>query len=87
MNPLDNYPQIRRVLYAIQWLVNGVLTLAGAYFLISQTAPDDLPHWYVYTLALAPVLWTYLGITAQTNVTPSPTPIEPPPGPDDPFMG
>lgn len=69
MNPLDQYPQVRRYLYMLQWVANGVLAVAGAYFAASSAGVDDLPHWYVLTLAVAPVLWTYLGVTAQSNVT------------------
>jgi hypothetical protein len=76
MNPLDEYPQVRKFLYLIQWLVNGVLVVAGAIFLAQQRSLDSLPEWYVITTAVAPVLWTYLGITAQTNVREDP----PPPG-------
>jgi len=71
MNPLDQHPEIRRYLYIVQWVVNGILTVAGAYFLIDGTAIEDLPKWYVIAVGVAPVLWTYLGITAQTNVTPN----------------
>ena len=68
MNPLDQYPQVRRYLYLIQWVANGLLAVAGAYFVAAGVGVDDLPRWYVITLAVAPVLWTYLGITAQANV-------------------
>lgn len=71
MNPLDDYPQVRKALYFFQWLVNGVLAVAGAVFAVGDTSIDGLPEWYVLTLAIAPVLWTYLGITAQTNVKPN----------------
>jgi hypothetical protein len=82
MNPLDEYPQARKYLYMFQWLVNGVLTIAGAYFLIEGTPVEDLPKWYYLTLGIAPVLWTVLGITAQTNVAPKePEPVEPPANP------
>jgi uncharacterized membrane protein YhdT len=88
MNPLDQYPEARKYLYMLQWIVNGVVTIAGAYFLIDGTAMEDLPRWYVLTVGIAPVLWTYLGITAQTNVTeaiPLPGPeIHPPAPPDEP---
>ena len=67
MNPLDQYPQIRQALYLVQWVVNGVLTVAGVVFVTLGTDLDSLPSWYVLTLAVAPVLWTYLGITAQSN--------------------
>ena len=70
MNPLDQYPGIRKALYTVQWLVNGVLTIAGVVFLTRGTSTENLPDWYVLALAIAPVLWTYLGLTAQAN-TPS----------------
>lgn len=68
MNPLNSRPQIRNALYIVQWLVNGVLTVAGAYFAIDGTGLDALPRWYVVALAVGPVLWTYLGLTASANV-------------------
>ena len=70
MNPLDRYPSIRAALYMIQWVVNGVLVIAGVVFTALGTSLDALPSWYVLALAIAPVLWTYLGLTAQGN-TPS----------------
>ena len=70
MNPLDSYPKARKALYAVQWVVNGVLTIAGVVFVAQGTALDALPQWYVLALAIAPVLWTYLGLTAQSNVDP-----------------
>lgn len=70
MNPLSNYPGVRSALYLVQWVANGVLTIAGVVFATMGTAIDSLPMWYVLSLAIAPVLWTYLGVTAQQN-TPS----------------
>lgn len=67
MNPLDKYPAIRSALYMVQWIANGVLVIAGVVFATLGTALDDLPRWYVLALAVAPVLWTYLGVTAQSN--------------------
>lgn len=67
MNPLNEYPQIRKALYLVQWVVNGVLTIAGVVFVTMGTDLDHLPTWYVLTLAVAPALWTYLGLTAQSN--------------------
>lgn len=85
MNPLDQYPEARKYLYMFQWVVSGILTLAGAYFLFSGEDMDDLPQWYVIAVGVAPILWTYLGITAQTNVQTKPelpvTPSEPMPQP------
>lgn len=67
MNPLDRYPSVRAALYLFQWVVNGVLTIAGVVFVSLGTPLDSLPQWYVLALAVAPALWTYLGITAQAN--------------------
>lgn len=67
MNPLDQYPQIRAALYLVQWVANGVLSITGVVFATLGTSLDALPKWYVLTLAIAPVLWTYLGLTAQKN--------------------
>ena len=73
MNPLNKYPRVREVCYFLQWVVNGVLALAGAYFAVIADGMTvaALPEWYAVTLACAPVLWTYLGLTAQANVFPA----------------
>lgn len=68
MNPLDNLPQVRKVLYVIQWVLNGAATVLGAFFAASDRTVNQLPDWYVISLAVLPVLWTYLGITASQNV-------------------
>jgi hypothetical protein len=67
VNPLDQYPAVRSALYMAQWVANGVLVIAGVVFATLGTSLDDLPRWYVLALAIAPVLWTYLGVTAQAN--------------------
>lgn len=67
MNPLDRYPSVRAGLYMVQWFVNGVLTIAGVVFVTRGVPVENLPEWYVLALAVAPVLWTYLGVTAQSN--------------------
>ena len=77
MNPLNDRPAVRKVLYLVQWVENGLLAVAGAFFSLSNTSIDALPKWYVLTLGIGPVLWAYLGITAQANVTtPEPEPVE-----------
>lgn len=73
MNPLNDLPGVRKVLYVIQWVVNGILVVAGAVFVANGTEVEDWPAWYAMALAVGPVLWTYLGITAQQN---TPTPVE-----------
>jgi len=75
MNPLNDLPAVRKVLYIVQWVLNGVLVIAGVVFLTQGTDVEDLPQWYVLSLAVLPALWTYLGITAQANVDES-TPVE-----------
>lgn len=67
MNPLNSYPAARKALYTIQWFLNGVATVLGAFFVATQTGAEDLPQWYVVGLAVLPVLWTYLGLTAAGN--------------------
>lgn len=67
-NPLDNYPSIRSGLYLTQWIVTGIQTVLSAFFAFQLGSPDDWPRWFLASLAVAPVLWAYLGITAQTNV-------------------
>lgn len=67
MNPLDNLPQVRKVLYVVQWVLNGIATVLSAWFLASDRPMDRWPEWFVVSLAVLPVLWTYLGITASKN--------------------
>lgn len=76
MNPLNDYPAARLWLYRVQWVLNGVIAVLGAYFAVTQTAIDDLPQWYVVTLAVLPVLWTYLGVQAAANTPTVPPPVE-----------
>lgn len=72
MNPLEQYPKIRSALYFVQWAVNGLLAVAGAIFVARQTPLDQLPEWYVLACAIGPVVWAYLGMTAQRNVNTGP---------------
>lgn len=64
MNPLNDYPQIRKVLYLIQWITTG-LTGAGAIYF---TAVNEDPQWFKVLIAILAFVWTYTGITAQQNV-------------------
>jgi len=73
-NPLDRHPKVREALLLVQWLVTGIQVVLGALFTFLYGAtPDDLrlewPVWFLASLAVAPVLWAYLGFTAQNNVT------------------
>lgn len=71
MNPLSNYPGVREVLYVVQWTITGIQTVLSAYFAFARPEMDSWPTWFLASLAVAPVLWAYLGITAQSNITPS----------------
>ena len=65
MNPLSEYPEIRKYLYTLYWVVGIVLgSLSAAYSL-----GDTIPHW----LKVFAVVYGYvaipLGFTAAQNVT------------------
>lgn len=64
MNPLDSYPNLRRILYVVQWLTNLVLGIVS----IVLVALGDNPMWWVIVQAVFNFVWTYTGLTAQTNV-------------------
>lgn len=68
-NPLDRHPQVREALLNVQWGVTGLQTVGSALFLFMYQSPADWPVWFLASLAVAPVLWGYLGFTAQANVT------------------
>jgi hypothetical protein len=64
MNPLDNYPSARKVAYLLQWLSTLATGILGVIF----TAGDEVPEWYTVTVAVLAFVWSYTGLTAQTNV-------------------
>lgn len=70
-NPLDTRPEIREYLYFAQWFLTGIQTVLSALFAFTHGAPEDWPQWFLGTLAVLPVLWAYLGVTAKANVTPA----------------
>lgn len=72
MNPLNDLPAVRKALYILQWVVNGILAVTGAVVVVKGWGIEQLPEWYVLALGIGPVLWTYLGITAQQHVPDSP---------------
>lgn len=63
MNPLDNYPAVRRAAYFVQWVVNLSLGVVG----IVLTANGESPQWFIITGAVFNFVWTYTGLTAQVN--------------------
>jgi hypothetical protein len=66
MNPLEQYPNVRRYVYAGMWLVGLVLTAAQ----IGVAAIDGAqqPAWLTVALAVFPAVAAYVGYTAQQNV-------------------
>ena len=64
-NPLNDYPQARKIAYYGQFVVAGLLTLVGIGF---AAAGAGLPQWYVVASAVTQALWSYLGLTASQNV-------------------
>jgi len=65
MNPLGNYPEIRKALYTIQYVVSGLMLLIGVGYGATAT---PLPSWYAVASAVLSVLWAYTGITASSNI-------------------
>lgn len=68
MNPLDNYPGARKALYLLQWVVNLALGITA----LVLTTQSQSPEWFVLTGAVFNFVWTYTGITAQTNTVDKP---------------
>lgn len=69
MNPLEQYPEVRKALYTVQWVVSGVMLILGV---VWASLPDvGVPDWYVVLSAALSALWAYTGLTAASN-TPTP---------------
>ena len=68
MNPLEQYPEIRRVLYFVQWVVNLVLGV----LMVVLVALGQSPVWFVIVTGAFNFIWSYTGLTAGANVTPKP---------------
>lgn len=68
MNPLNQYPKARKVAYAIQWVVNGIMGIIGI-ILTANYGLDGVPAWYVTANLVFNFVWTYTGLTAQSNVS------------------
>lgn len=68
MNPLEQYPQIRKALYLIQWIVNLVMGALGIVFLNDST--PGVPQWFTVAGLVLAFVWAYSGLTAQNNTHP-----------------
>ena len=66
MNPLNDYPNARRIAYQVFWTVS---LLIGAAHVGFQSADVGVPVWLTTTLAVLPFVGAGIGYTAQANVT------------------
>lgn len=67
MNPLTKHPKVREVAYLLWWIASGVTGVTWAAYLAIQ--PDDVPTPVLVAALVVSLAGTYLGFTAQTNVT------------------
>jgi len=66
VNPLNDYPNARRIAYQVFWTVS---LLIGAAHVGFQSADVGVPAWLTTTLAVLPFVGAGIGYTAQANVT------------------
>lgn len=66
MNPLNEYPALRKIAYIFQWVVNLALGILAIVFLNDST--PGVPQWFVITGLVFNFIWSYTGLTAQQNV-------------------
>lgn len=64
MNPLQNYPGARKVLYLLQFIAGLAL---GATQVAYGAAAADTPTWLTVALAVFAFLVAGLGLTASSN--------------------
>ena len=83
MNPINEYPALRRALYLVQWIVNLALGATA----VVLTALGESPLWYVITTGVFNFVWTYTGLTAQANTDVLPSGTHHDDAADDPYMG
>jgi drug/metabolite transporter (DMT)-like permease len=66
MNPLNEYPTLRKAAYIFQWVANLILGVLGIVFLNDNT--PGTPSWFVMAGLVGAFVWSYTGLTAQQNV-------------------
>jgi hypothetical protein len=67
MNPLTKYPRAREIAYLVWWIASGVTGVTMAVYLAIQ--PDSVPTPVMVATLVVSLGGTYLGFTAQSNVT------------------
>lgn len=65
MNPLDEFPALRRVLYLIQWLLSVALFVVTAVVMV--VTDGNAPVWLTATTAGFNAFTAITGLTAQSN--------------------
>ena len=66
MNPLNDYPNARRIAYQVFWTVS---LLIGAAHVGFQSLDAGVPEWLTVALSVLPFVGAGIGYTAQANVT------------------
>lgn len=74
MNPLDEYPQLRKILYLVQWVVSALLFIITAVVLV--VTDGDVPTWLAATTAGFNAFTALTGRTAETRVSDPETDVE-----------
>ena len=64
MNPLDDYPAIRKRVYQVFW---GLALILGCLNVGYLAVDHDYPTWLIITNAVFPFASTYIGYTAVRN--------------------
>lgn len=67
MSPLENYPQIRNLLYIAQWIANLVMGVLGIVFLNDRA--EGVPQNFTLAGLVLAFVWTYTGVQASANTT------------------
>ena len=67
MNPLNDYPNARRIAYQVFW--TGSLLVGAAHVGYGAVDGATTPTWLTTTLAVLPFVGAGIGYTAQANVT------------------
>lgn len=65
MNPLNDHPRVRKVVYTIFWVAN--LVLACAQVAVAAIPGATNPQWLVSGLAVMAFLGVAIGFTAAQN--------------------
>lgn len=63
MNPLEQYPEVRRWTYTVFWLV----ALAQGALNVAFLANSGVPQWLTVTNAVVPFVGGYIGYQARAN--------------------